>query len=98
MNRLFPTFLILIISYALLAGWLSATQKTILYSEKKLALIKEQYGETVSNRLVNWKKFVTTNLDKSETERLQLTNDFFNTQLLWITDSKLWKQKGNYSA
>lgn len=98
MNRFFPTLLILIISFALLAEWLSATQNTILYSEKKLADVKEQYGEEVSERLVNWKKFIATHLDKSETEKLHLTNDFFNQQLLWITDSKLWKQKDYWAT
>ncbi|MCW8931219.1 MAG: transglutaminase-like cysteine peptidase [Gammaproteobacteria bacterium] len=93
MHSFSPSILFLIISFALTAGWIAAKPKNILYSEKKLSSIEKKYGKQVSDRLVNWKKFVSQNQDKTEKEKLELTNDFFNNQLQWIPDQKLWKKK-----
>ncbi|MCK5648177.1 MAG: transglutaminase-like cysteine peptidase [Gammaproteobacteria bacterium] len=98
MHRFSPSILILIISFASIAEWLNAQQNYILYSEKKIAQIEQNYGKEVLDRFLNWKKFVTENQDKSETEKLKLTNDFFNDQLQWVSDKKLWKQKDYWAT
>jgi len=98
MNRSLLALLILIMSFPLLAEWLSASKKTILFSEKKLADVKKHYGSSASVRLTDWKQFVASNLEKSESDKLQLTNDFFNAQLRWVTDSELWQQKDYWAT
>ncbi len=98
MNRFSPLIFMVIISFALLAGWLNASQTTMLYSDKKLSQIKKKYGQSVSDRLVNWKAFIDDNQDKSESDKLKLTNDYFNQRLLWISDIKLWKKKDYWAT
>lgn len=78
-------------------SWGSAERETLLYTEKKLSQIEDEYGEKASQRFIQWRKFVAENQTKSEYEKLELTNDFFNQQLLWISDKKLWK-KNDYWA
>ncbi len=98
MHSFSPSILILIISIALLAGWIDAKQKNILYSENKLSQIEKKHGQNVSQRFIDWKEFVNANQDKSELEKLTLTNDFFNNQLQWISDQKLWKKKDYWAT
>jgi len=98
MNRSLLALLILIMSFPLLAEWLSASKKTILFSEKKLADVKKRYGSSASERLTDWKQFITANLKKSESDKLQLTNDFLNGQLRWVADDELWQQKDYWAT
>ncbi len=98
MNRFSTALLIVLLILAHTAVQLNASPKTILYSDKKLTQIQKQYGKKVSARLLNWKNFINQNLDKTEDEKLKLTNDFFNQQLLWLSDKKLWKQKDYWAT
>ncbi len=99
MPKLSSSFILFIISPALLiAGWLYASNKTILYTENKLAQVEKKHGPEVAQRLIKWKNFVAQNQDKSDKEKLRLTNDFFNKQLLWVDDKKLWKQKDYWAT
>ncbi len=81
-----------------MAGWLNARPEYLLYSEQKRIQIEKKYGEAVSRRLSEWREFVSHNQDKPEQEKLSLTNDFFNRQLLWRTDLKLWKKKDYWAT
>jgi len=98
MNRFSTALLIVLLILAHTAVQLNASPKTILYSDKKLTQIQKQYGKKVSARLLNWKNFINQNLDRTEDEKLKLTNDFFNQQLLWLSDKKLWKQKDYWAT
>jgi len=98
MCKLSRIFLLFIASSIVLTGWIYAKQQTILYTEKKLLKIEKKHGNKVSDRFIQWKKFVAENQDKSEKEKLKLTNDFFNQQLLWVADKKLWKQKDYWAT
>jgi len=59
-----------------MAGWINAQQKNTLYSEKKLSQVENRYGPKVALRLTRWQAFVNNNQDKTELEKLELTNDF----------------------
>ncbi len=72
--------LIVVLSLAL------AEDEYLLFSEKKRQQIEHQHGTEVAERLSRWKTFVEESQHKSEQEKLKLTNDFFNQQLLWISD------------
>jgi predicted transglutaminase-like cysteine proteinase len=91
------SILLLILSICL-AGWLYAKQETILYTPKKLSQIEKKYGKSVSNRFIKWKRFVADNRNKPEIDKLKLTNDFFNKQLRWVSDKKLWKKKDYWAT
>lgn len=88
------TFIALIILLSLTL----AERQTLLFSEKKHQQIEQQYGVKVAERLSHWQNFVDLNQNKSEQDKLKLTNDFFNEQLLWISDQKLWKQKDYWAT
>lgn len=98
MSRLPRIVVVLLLSLFVLTGLISATQKTILFTQKKLSQIDDEYGSNAAQRLIKWRKFVAENQDKTELEKLELTNDFFNGQLLWITDNELWKKKDYWAT
>ena len=70
----------------------AAKQKQILFTEKKLAQIEKKYGKKNTKRFYAWRKLVQQHQNKSEQEKLKLVNDFFNSQIRWVSDKKLWKQ------
>lgn len=75
-----------------------ATQSLQLFSDKKYQLLKSQYGQQVIGRLDEWKTLVDKNQHKSEMEKLNLVNDFFNQSIRWIDDNKLWKKKDYWAT
>lgn len=91
---LIPLFSVSIV----LTGWLCAKQKVVLYSPKKLAQVEKKYGKKIAKRFTNWKIFVAKHQDKSELQKIKLTNDFFNKQLSWVSDKKLWKKKDYWAT
>jgi predicted transglutaminase-like cysteine proteinase len=93
------SYLFFLFSFCLcFVGWINARQQVTLYTPAKLKQIEKKYGRKVAERFVKWKKFVAVNQNKSESEKLRLTNDFFNKQLLWISDIKLWKKKDYWAT
>ncbi|MFK5986267.1 MAG: transglutaminase-like cysteine peptidase [Pseudomonadota bacterium] len=90
--------ILLLIFEIFINGWLYAKQEVILYSPKKLAQIEKKYGKKVAKRFTNWKKFVAKNQNKSEAEKIKLTNDFFNQQLRWVSDKILWQKKDYWAT
>lgn len=98
MHRFSPVILFFIIPVFFAVGWLTAQPQYLLYSEKKLHQIEKKHGKEVSRRLTDWQAFVIRNQNKPEAEKLQLTNDFFNNQLLWSTDLKLWQKKDYWAT
>ncbi len=79
-------------------GFVLAAEQHLLFSEKKRLQVEQLYGTEVAQRLSRWQAFVNKNQYKPEQEKLSLTNDFFNQQLLWISDLKLWKQKDYWAT
>jgi predicted transglutaminase-like cysteine proteinase len=79
-------------------GWLNAKQKVSLYTPTKLKQIEKEYGKETAIRFIKWEMFVAENQDKSQSEKLKLTNDFFNKQLRWVSDKKLWKKKDYWAT
>lgn len=56
----------------------------------------EKYGARAKTRLERWQGLIQGNQDRSEREKLELVNDFFN-ELTFIDDSIHWK-KADYWA
>jgi len=70
----------------------AAKQKPILVTDKKLAQIEKKYGKKMVKRFHDWKKLVRNHQKKTEHQKLKLVNDFFNRQIRWLDDKKIWKQ------
>jgi len=70
----------------------AAKQKQLLFTDKKLSQIEKKYGKKVTKRFNDWKKLVHSHQKKSEHQKLKLVNDFFNGQIRWVSDKKLWKK------
>ena len=86
-----PIILFLLLCFATLVCT-AAKQKQVLFTEKKLSQIEKRYGKKITKRFHNWKKLVNTHQKKTESEKLKLVNDFFNGQIRWVSDKKLWKK------
>ncbi len=98
MPKISLPFFLFAFAFLSLIQWTGAEKKIILYSEKKLAQVDKNHGSEASARMLSWKKFVQNNQNKSEKEKLKLTNDFFNQQLQWVADDKLWKKKDYWAT
>lgn len=75
-----------------------ASQTLQLFTDKKYQQLLSQYGEQVTDRLDQWKALVEQNQNKTEHEKLIIVNDFFNQDVSWVADDKLWKQKDYWAT
>lgn len=55
-------------------------------SEKQFAAIEARYKTLGRNRVAEWVQLVNGSQNKSAKEKLQLVNDFFNQNVLWVSD------------
>ena len=75
-----------------------ASQSIQLFSEKKYQELQKEYGKKVTDRLDKWKNLVHSNQNKTEKEKLTLVNDFFNQDVVWVSDQKLWNLKDYWAT
>jgi predicted transglutaminase-like cysteine proteinase len=61
----------------------------VVLSERQLAAVEAKYGQPARKRLTSWVDLIAANKRKSEQEKLNLVNDFFN-QLLFVSDMDHW--------
>jgi len=93
-----PLITLLLIAFFIpLTSWIDANQKIILFTDKKLSQIEKTHGVEALQRFIKWQQLIGKNQTKTNLEKIKLTNDFFNQQLLWVADLKLWK-KNDYWA
>jgi predicted transglutaminase-like cysteine proteinase len=59
---------------------------TISISEKQLAGIEGKYTSAGRKRVSDWLQLVASSQGKSVQEKLNLVNDFFNQNVLWVSD------------
>lgn len=64
-------------------------QTTIALSEAALSGAARKFGPTARLRLSAWVKLMAENGAKSEPEKLQIVNAFFN-QIPWVSDPQHW--------
>jgi predicted transglutaminase-like cysteine proteinase len=68
----------------------------IVLGPELIKSVREKYGEPAVERVLNWQRLLQENRDKSESEKLDVVNDFFN-RLKFRPDSILW-DKNDYWA
>lgn len=65
-------------------------------SDKVLAFVEKKYGTSARKRVTEWKRLMENNHNKSEAEKLELVNQFFN-QTPFVSDMEHWS-KNDYWA
>jgi len=66
-------------------------------TETLLAKIEAKFNRFSRQRVENWQKLINENKGLSDTEKLTVVNDFFNTNILFMNDIDLWN-KDDYWA
>ncbi|WP_297811187.1 transglutaminase-like cysteine peptidase [uncultured Methylophaga sp.] len=94
--RLNPMLILIMVS--LLIALPGLAELTI--SEKVLAKIESQYNKFARKRVENWRDLVANpdNHDLPEKEKLELVNKFFNSNVMFLNDIDLWKQKDYWAT
>ncbi len=59
---------------------------SISISERQLAAIEAKYTAVGRKRVSDWVQLVASAQEKSEQEKLVLVNNFFNQNVLWVSD------------
>ena len=59
---------------------------SIAISEKQLSTIEAKYTAAGRKRVADWVQLVASNQGKSVPEKLELVNNFFNQNVLWVSD------------
>ncbi|MAX50437.1 MAG: sulfate adenylyltransferase [Methylophaga sp.] len=67
-------------------------------SSRVLDKIEAQYNKFARKRVEDWQKLVAENKDLPEAEKLELVNQFFNTNVLFIDDIDLWNKKDYWAT
>src|SRR5438128_1392962 len=86
--------MLLILCNAVIAPCYAAPYKP--WSEKLYAYVNKTYGSDAEKRMRYLNKLATQNQDKTDFEKLTLTNNTFNL-FPWIADKNKW-QKSDYWA
>jgi predicted transglutaminase-like cysteine proteinase len=66
-------------------------------SDKVLAFIEKKYGLPARKRVTDWKRLMESNRNKSETEKLELVNQFFN-QTPFVSDAEHWGKEDYWAT
>lgn len=90
-----PLSLLVILTFLLLSLPLVAD---LNISSRVLDKIEAQYNKFARKRVEDWQKLVDENKDLPEAEKLELVNQFFNTNVLFIDDIDLWKKKDYWAT
>lgn len=64
---------------------------------KQLKKIQHEYDQETSARFNSWNQLMSDSKNKTDAEKLELVNNFFN-QMKWTEDQELWKQKDYWAT
>jgi predicted transglutaminase-like cysteine proteinase len=59
--------------------------------------VEEKYGIEARTRLLDWQKLINEDQTRSDLEKLEIVNEFFN-QVQFIDDQLLWKQSDYWAT
>jgi predicted transglutaminase-like cysteine proteinase len=90
-----PLSLLVILTFLLLSLPLVAD---LNISSRVLDKIEAQYNKFARKRVEDWQKLVAENKDLPEAEKLELVNQFFNINVLFIDDIDLWNKKDYWAT
>lgn len=85
-----PIVFLICIAFPIL-GWVME------FTKEYLDKISAQYGDYAKRRLVGWQKLIADNQNKSEKEKLELVNNFFNL-ITYKSDVAHWGQEDYWAT
>lgn len=91
------TLSISVLLSAVLAIWVSAEETPKVVTSKEIEQAKIQYGSQAADRLAEWQELVDKNQNRSEKDKLEIVNDFFN-QVRFIDDIIHWQKKDYWAT
>lgn len=68
-----------------------------IFAPDLLPRIESKYGEQASIRVEFWQQLIYSNQDRTEKEKLELVNRFFN-QIKFADDMDIWNEKDRWST
>lgn len=66
-------------------------------SDKVLSFVEKKYGVAAHKRVTDWKRLMESNRNKSDTEKLELVNQFFN-QIPFVSDADHWGKEDYWAT
>lgn len=98
MTRLFQkTLPFIMLLSTLIAAWVIAEETPKVVTQKEIQQTKAKYGSRAADRLAEWQELVDENQHKSEKDKLEIVNDFFN-RVRFIDDIVHWRQKDYWAT
>ncbi|MDX1351590.1 MAG: transglutaminase-like cysteine peptidase [Thiomicrorhabdus sp.] len=91
------TLSVFVLFNAIFAIWVSATEGPRVVSPQEIEQTKIKYGSRAAERLEQWQELVDNNQHKSEQEKLEIVNDFFN-HVRFIDDIVHWNKKDYWAT
>jgi len=67
-------------------------------TETLLNKIELQYNKFSRQRVTSWQQLIDENKDLSDLEKLDVVNNFFNSNILFMNDSDLWKKEDYWAT
>lgn len=69
----------------------------IVLPERVLESAERKYGPAAKKRLVAWQQLIASGKQKTESEKLELVNDFFN-QIPFVSDAEHWGKEDYWAT
>jgi len=66
-------------------------------SDRLLVAVEQKYGEFARQRLITWQTLINTDESKSDLEKMEKVNQFFN-QMTFVDDIIHWKKKDYWAT
>jgi len=92
-NKLFFSLLIVL---SLGASWPLIADLNI--TEVLLSKIEAKYNKFARQRVESWQQLMQSSHDLSDIEKLDLVNNFFNSNVMFINDQALWNQEDYWAT
>jgi len=92
-NKLFFSLLIVL---SLGASWPLIADLNI--TEVLLSKIEAKYNKYARQRVESWQQLMQSSHDLSDIEKLDLVNNFFNSNVMFINDQALWNQEDYWAT
>jgi predicted transglutaminase-like cysteine proteinase len=90
-TRAFLIFVVALISIA------PGLAERLDLSDKVLAFVEKKYGAPAHKRVTDWKRLMENSRNKSESEKLELVNRFFN-QTPFVSDIEHWGKEDYWAT
>jgi len=67
-------------------------------TEALLEKVEAKYNKFARQRVESWKTLMETSTELSDSEKLDLVNNFFNTNIMFINDQALWNKEDYWAT